>query len=311
MGWITRLALRFIAAPFASLTAEAAVAETSALERTYLERAAITAADQRCDLFSEGERFALLAGLAQSQGELLRNNVRPQEIRKLTREVSEHARTLGCDHPAITEVAARVRDSYRQFAKQTALSFPGVHGQLEASRSPHDAWAVMTTLKDSGAIMGIRRRPVNGEKQLQLALALPVSAGGPSAGKVFMRDIDRLQDPWFGALGSVSGELAPPPKAVSRSDWASDLLQFRDNTGKRFFVLYFSEATLQRLEALDPREAVVFEVAPDPKSGKDGVDRYVFEVGDLRAAHAFVQIPPPEYAAPADADVKSAHASKH
>jgi hypothetical protein len=306
MGWISRLVFRLVAAPFASLTAEAAVAETSsaAVQRTYLERAAISVADQRCNLFSEGERFALAAGLAQSRGELLRNNIKPAEIQLRTREVAEHARTLGCDHPSITEVAARVRDSYRQFAKQTSLSFPGLYGQLEASRSPTDAWAVMSRQKETGAIMGLRRRPVGEEKQIQLALALPITIGTPSTARVFMRDAARLADPWFGPLGETSSELAPPPRALSRGDWASDLLRYKAPTGKYLYAFYFSPATLTRIEALDPREAIVFEVTPDPKSGKTEPARYVFEIGDLQAAHSFVQIPPPEYAAPPDAEAK-------
>src|SRR5262249_28788842 len=88
-----------------------------AVERTFLERSAIAAADRYCNLFSEGERLALKSGLYQSEGELLRANKDPHELADLQAEVGAHAKSLGCNHPSVTEVAGTVRNSYRQFVK--------------------------------------------------------------------------------------------------------------------------------------------------------------------------------------------------
>ena len=98
----------------AILAAPAALADTSAVQRTWLERVAISAADKSCNLFSEGERRALQSGIYQAEGELLRANKTPEEMERLAAEVSAHARSLGCAHPSVVEVAATIRSSYRQ-----------------------------------------------------------------------------------------------------------------------------------------------------------------------------------------------------
>ncbi|MEZ5939514.1 MAG: hypothetical protein R3C52_15045 [Hyphomonadaceae bacterium] len=295
MALFGRILGRLVLAPFLSLTAEAAIAETSSLERTYLERAAITAADLRCDLFSEGERYALKTGLYQARGELLRHNYAPEKIQQAADDVAANARSLGCGHPSVAEVAARVRDSYRQFAKTTFLEFPALHATWEASRSPHDAWAVRQTDAESGAILGVRRRPTGDEKELQLAFAMPMKGPPPSAARIFIRDTDRVEQPWLGGFSGVSDRLVAPPRAITRTEWAGDLLRFTDNTRQPFYVFYFSAATLARIEALDPREAVQVETTPDPRAGGE-VQTWLFEAGDLAAADAFVRIPAPEAA---------------
>ena len=56
----------------AMFAAPAALADTAAVQRTWLERIAISAADKSCNLFSDGERLALQSGIYQAEGELLR-----------------------------------------------------------------------------------------------------------------------------------------------------------------------------------------------------------------------------------------------
>ena len=56
----------------AMFAAPAALADTAAVQRTWLERVAISAADKSCNLFSDGERLALKSGIYQAEGELLR-----------------------------------------------------------------------------------------------------------------------------------------------------------------------------------------------------------------------------------------------
>ncbi|HEY7799042.1 MAG TPA: hypothetical protein VIA80_09780, partial [Hyphomonadaceae bacterium] len=64
-----------------------------------------------------------------------------------------------------------------------------------------------------------------------------------------------------------------------------------DASGNPFYVYYFGGSAIERLELLDPREAVQVELTPSPiDKGKTPV-RIAFEVGDLRAAHAFAMIP--------------------
>ena len=58
-------------------------ADAAAVRRTWLERVAINAADESCNLFSDGERLALLSGLYQAEGELLRANESREEMARL------------------------------------------------------------------------------------------------------------------------------------------------------------------------------------------------------------------------------------
>jgi hypothetical protein len=125
----------------------AAFADPAAVRRTWLERVAISAADRECNLFSDGERLALLSGLYQAEGELLRANQTPAELRRLAEEVSTHAASLGCVHPEVVSVAETVRNGYRAFVKTTYIEYPATHAIWGASRSPHDRWAVSQTDK--------------------------------------------------------------------------------------------------------------------------------------------------------------------
>ena len=67
-----------------------------------------------------------------------------------------------------------------------------------------------------------------------------------------------------------------------------------DADGNAIQVYYFPAAAIAYLEALDPREAVLVEVTPNPRRADQTPVRLLFEVGDFRAAHCFVLIPQPE-----------------
>jgi hypothetical protein len=280
----------------ALLASPAAFADTAALERTFLERAAISAADGKCNLFTEGERYALKSGYFQARDELLRANYDVGEINDLDNEVSTHARTLGCDHPSVAEVAATVRNSYRQFQMTTYIEYPAGHSTWGASRSEFDLWAVLQTDAASGAILGLRR----GKKpdELLLAAAIPAKGRAPAAAQLFMRDAAKMREPWIGAVFGSKSTLSVAPRSVSRPEWAGKFEQEEDSVGDQYFVFYFSAAALARIEALDPRESVQLELTPSPMVKDATPTRVTFEIGDLLAAHYFCLIPKPTYAPP-------------
>jgi hypothetical protein len=93
----------------AALAAPPAWADLKGVERSVLERSAITSADKSCDLFSDGERLALKSGLYQAEGELLRANYRRSELERLAAEVASHTRALGCDQRGLGRHALRRR----------------------------------------------------------------------------------------------------------------------------------------------------------------------------------------------------------
>ncbi|MBI1360978.1 MAG: hypothetical protein GC155_11930 [Alphaproteobacteria bacterium] len=276
-------------------------ADTAGVERVFLERSAISAADDACNLFTDGERFALKAGLYQSEDELLRANYSQTKIDDTAADVRAHAKSLGCDHPSIRDAAATVRSSYRQFAKTNYLEYNGSHGVWRASRVDGDQWALSEPDKQTGAIFGLRR---NGDEahKLRLAVAIPESDTTASAAQLYIRDPAKLNEPWLGTLFGSNGQLSPPPRSMTTPVWASETDSEDDITGNTYQVYYFSNDAIQRISALDPREAVLLELTPDPRAANQKPVRIAFEVGDFRAAMNFVQIPQQKYSASMDND---------
>jgi hypothetical protein len=287
----------------ALLATPAAGADPSLVERTYLERVAIAAADASCNLFSEGERLALRSGLYQAEGELLRADYSPAKLESLGAEVRAHAKSLGCDHPAVLEVAATVRTSYRQFARTNYLQYAGGASAWDASRADSDDWAVKQTDMTTGVIIGLRR----GEEfeDLRFAVAIPADGRAPSSVQVFVRDVQKMREAWLGPIFGAK-TLAPAPRSISRPEWAAELEEDEDAAGDPFYVFYFGNTAIERLELLDPREAVQIELTPSPIDKDKTPVKIAFEVGDLRAAHAFAMIPKGAASALAAAEPASA-----
>ena len=287
-----------------AMAPSAARADVAQVERAFLERTAIAAADAACNLFSEGERLALRSGLYQAEGELLRANYTPARLRSLGEEVRAHARALGCDHPSVLQVAGTIRSSYRQFAKTTFLEYAGGGSTWGVSRSEHDAWAIMQTLEPGGVIIGMRR----GAKfdDLKFAIGVPATGRPPSAVKMFLRDTNKMRDAWLGPIFGAA-TLAPAPRSISRPEWAAEMEEDDNSVGDWFYIYSFSASAIERLELLDPREAVQIELTPSPLEKNAATVVITFEVGDLRAARAFALIPKPAGAGLAAAPPATGH----
>ena len=281
----------------AMFAAPAALADTAAVQRTWLERVAISAADKSCNLFSDGERLALKSGIYQAEGELLRANKTTIEMEKLAEEVTAHARSLGCAHPSVVEVAANIRSSYRQFAKTSYLEYPATRSTWGASRSGHDKWAVSQTDKATNVVLGLRRI----KNDIRLAISMPAKGMEPSSVKMILRDPDKMPEPWLGSIAGATKELSAAPRSIARIEWAGEIRKGKDAVGDPIWIFYFNPAAIEHLEALDPREALRLDFVPPQRAKDQTVKSVSFEVGDIRAAHAFALIPPPEYAPAPDA----------
>lgn len=283
----------------------AAFADPAAVRRTWLERVAISAADQECNLFSDGERLALLSGLYQAEGELLRANQTPAELRRLADEVSTHAVSLGCVHPDVVSVAETVRNGYRAFVKTTYIEYPATHAIWGASRSPHDRWAVSQTDKASSIVFGLRRAPNDPDVQ-RLAIGMPAKGVVPSSVQLIMRDPAKMPEPWFGAFSRPGPQLTPPPRSISHVEWAGKVASAKDAVGEPIWVFTFNASAIALIEQLDPREAIEIDLIPPSRVADQGVKRIVLEVGDIRAARAFAAIPASQ-GAPAQTAAVAAH----
>ncbi len=236
------------------------------------------------------------AGLYQSEDELLRANYSQAKIDDTAAEVRAHAKSLGCDHPSVRQVAATVRDSYRQFAKTNYLEYSGSHGVWRASRVDGDQWALNELDKTTGAMFGLRRS-ADKDHKLRLAVAIPVGDTTASAVQLFIRDPAKLNEPWLGSLFGSNGQLSPSPRSMTRPEWASETDEEDDITGDPYQIYYFSNDAIKRITSLDPREAILLELTPDPRAANQKPVRISFEVGDFRAAMNFVQIPQQTYTA--------------
>lgn len=272
-----------------------ALADAAALRRTWLERVAISAADQSCSLFSEGERLALRSGLYQVEGELLRAKHSRIEMTRLAAEVSERAKSLGCGHPDVVSVAATIRNSYRQFVKTSFMEYPAARSIWGASRSEHDKWAINQTDKASGLIFGLRRTPGKPD-DFRLAVAMPARGATPASAQLLFRDVEKMPDPWFGSLSGKDGKLAPPPRATSRLAWAGKVLAGKNEVGEPIWIFTFDDDAIDQLELLDPREAIQVNLLPAPRAKDQTVRQVTFELGDFRAARAFAMIPKADFA---------------
>jgi hypothetical protein len=280
-------------------------ADPAAVRRTWLERVAISAADETCHLFSDGERLALRSGLYQAEGELLRAKTNPAEMRRLSAQVSEHARSLGCGHPEVVSVAATVRNSYRQFAKISYLEYPAANSMWGASRSEHDRWAVSQTDKNSGLMLGLRRVPGDPDAT-RLVVAMPARGVTPASAQLSFRDPEKLPEPWLGSLSGVSAKLSAPPRSVSHLEWAGKVMGGKDEVGNPIWIFSFNPSAIEALEQLDPREAVQVNLIAAPRAKDQAPKQFTFELGDFRAARAFSMIPKTE-AEPAQTAAALAH----
>jgi len=279
-----------VAAVLLAQAAPVAHADAAAVRRTWLERVAITAADESCNLFSDGERLALLSGLYQAEGELLRANTSRAEMARLATEVRTPAKSLGCVHPDVVSVADIVRNGYRAFVKTNYIEYPAAHAIWGASRSVHDRWAVSQTDKPTAIMFGLRRAPAKPD-DIRVAIAMPAKGAVPSSVQLIMRDPTKMPEPWFGAFSKPGPKLTPPPRSISRIEWAGKVASAKDAVGDPIWVFSFNSSAIAELEQLDPREAIQIEFIPPNRAADQAIKRIVFEVGDLRAARAFAMIP--------------------
>lgn len=125
--------------------------------------------------------------------------------------------------------------------------------------------------------------------------------------QLVLRDPGKMPEPWLGSIAGATKELSAPPRSIAKIEWAGEIRKGKDVVGDPIWIFYFNPGAITRLEALDPREAMRLDFVPSQRSKNQTVKSVSFEVGDIRAAHAFALIPPPEMPAPASAAAPAAH----
>ena len=261
-----------------ALTAAPAVAADA-----HYDRAFMLAADARCDLFAPPVRVALTAATLQARGAQLRGGATAVQAAETARRARARAAATRCDHQELRMVAGRVDLAFAGWLGLRRMEFPGLSAAWSADRAGFDAprWRLSQTGLTGASPVVVGR--VWGETGLTVAVSF-VGKPRPTSARIVMRDVGRFPNPWIGSRPTLA------PEAQRRAVWAGETAPAAKALfpgGRRGGEAWaFPERAVAELAALDPREAFAVEFV-----FRDGsVARAQFEVGDLAAAEAFLEL---------------------
>ncbi len=250
----------------------------------YVERRGLVEADAKCALFDGDVRAALLAGISQTRGALLRSGWSIAQVSALDALVADAARARTCSDARTLASAASARAAFATLVNANRMQFPGWRRDWSASRSPGaNGWALSQAIEGPlVAQFGIRT--LNGVQQLALVVPQPRGQAPAQTARLSMRDSARAQPEEIGlpqrvAYGLAAG--APSPRA--RLTFASTRAVERLPRGGQQAAFVFPDAVFGRILALDPRESLEIRIV----SGRTEHVLFV-EVGDIAAARAFL-----------------------
>lgn len=256
----------------------------SAASGLLYERTLMGAAGARCGLFSAPVGAALGAAREQARGAALRAGDPPAAVAAVAAteaRAQARAAAVDCRSPALRTAADRVRQAFADYARLPVMRFPGPRSAWRAERSDPRLtgarWRLVQALPGGGGWL------LFGSVDGVPALLDARRGAAPAAyARVRLRDPGRLDRPFLDG---------PPPPAVSAGMLASSREPAARSlwpAGATGATLYrFPPALLPRLGALDPREMAAVELVY-PAAGHDRVVSAPLEVGDLRAAQAFL-----------------------
>ncbi|MEO8114152.1 MAG: hypothetical protein ABI655_07230 [Phenylobacterium sp.] len=254
----------------------------------------MSAADDRCSLFTPDTSAALQAGLAQARGAALRAGASRESLQAAETNAWAAVRRVDCASPDIQTAAQRVRTAFAGFAKLSRLTYPGDLAGWRADRvmSQQARWRLMqdAAFGPDRMTFGLAGRDAPG---VLLAVARFADGAQPYTARLLMRDTDRSYGPYLdrrGTAGQLPLARRLPPRAglkaytaEARSVAGQDLLP---KDAKAGWAFRFPAAAVRDLARLDPREAIMVEFL-----FQDEVVRSAYvEVGDFAAGQAFVQV---------------------
>jgi hypothetical protein len=250
-------------------------AQVNGLERSYAERMAMRAIDERCKLLDTGPRRALAGFTAQARGAALRSGSSTQRLDMIAGQAKTAAAAKACRDPAVQTEAQRIIAAHKGWRAQLTGNYQGQVRSWRVDRGGKDIWRAV---QDTGG--ATRAGLVASGTGLSFAVETPdVDASGA---RLFLRDLTKLGPP------QPSRTLSPPLRngttiyvAASRRPAATRArVESRPRAGTLFV---FSDATTRAVLNADPRDT--FEIEITSRSGT--VTRLLVEVGDLVAAFTF------------------------
>jgi hypothetical protein len=250
-------------------------AQTTPIERTYGERVAMRALDQRCNLFASGPRRALGGFTAQARGAALRAGASLSHLNLIARQATAAVATKPCTDAAIQAEAARVIAAHKGWRAQMTATYPGTVRTWQVDRTGMDSWRAVQETNG-----GIRAGFVASGRNL--AFAMETSDTNAAGARLFLRDASRLGDPSAGARLVVPLRVGTNAHvaAIKRPADSRARIGLPPRAGT---MLVFTEDTTRAVLVADPRDS--FEIEITNRTGQ--ITRVVVEVGDIVAAYAF------------------------
>lgn len=250
-------------------------AQVNGLERSYAERMAMRAIDERCSLLESGPRRALAGFTAQARGAALRSGSSTQRLDMIAGQAKTAAAAKACRDPAVQTEAKRIIAAHKGWRAQLTGDYTGQVRTWKVDRGGKDIWRAV---QDTGS--ATRAGLISNGTGLSFAVETPDV--GASGARLFLRDLTKLGPP------PVSRTLSPPLRsgtavhvAASRRPAATRArVESKPRSGTLFV---FSDATTRAVLNADPRDT--FEIEITNRSGT--VTRLLVEVGDLVAAFTF------------------------
>jgi hypothetical protein len=291
---MNRLPVPKLAALALGLAAAAApIAANAGAGALLYERTLMTAAGERCRLFTPSIAAALAASGRQARGAAIREGLAPSILSDMEARARAKAAQIACNAPDLAVAAERVRAAFDGYSRMTAMNFPGAFSSWRADRGhPRQmtaSWRLSQTAKSSAGPVVFGVAYEKAAPSLTAVVASPAALTAAGA-RLVLRDVSLTTAPYVDTRRKdLGGRVAPRAStrvflASGRGAAPAGLLPAGAAAGAAF---RFPEAAAKALEGLDPREAVTLELVYPTRDG-ERVESTLLEVGDFAAGRAFL-----------------------
>ena len=260
----------------------------------FYERTLMSAAGERCGLFTPAVASALMASSRQAKGAALRGGASADSLRSVEERARSVAMSTPCNGPDLATAAGRVRTAFNGYSQINSMDFPGAFGSWRADRrSPAKDganWRLSQSARANGGqvVFGMATDGP-GAPALTAVITSP-SALAAAGARLVLRDPAKAPSPYLDTRRTDLGGRSTPRfasqifMAMAKSGAPAGLSPAGATTATSF---RFPEAAARALEGLDPREAVTLELVFPTRTG-ERVETTLFEVGDFAAGRAFL-----------------------
>lgn len=280
-----------------ALAATPTLAHADALG-AYYERAVMTAANQRCGLFTPELASALAAAQAQARGAALRSGAHSDALVQIEERARGKAGSIPCASPDIAKAAGRVRGAFDGYSRLQRMNYPGDTSDWMANRGVSrraPVWKLSQTARfgDASLMFGLAGKD---DTRLLLAVASFPDNAQPYAARLIMRDVALAPEPYLNAIqahskGPLPLDARTPPRSATQgvlaeARAAADIALLPPGA-RSGWAFRFPHTAVTAMADLDPREAVAIEFL-FAAGARDEVRTAHVEVGDFAAGRAFL-----------------------